>query len=744
MIALRKIVLKASTRYSITTATTASASITPAIMRNSGMMMTPTRGFQSTFSNKNKSFEDIMSHMKQAHENTIAKAAENAKFVQQAAHEASAEDSSPRFERHSKNRFADRYDRRDRDNDYGSDRRGGYGGRGGYGSRGGRGGYGGRERGDRVGNYVREQLPEAPEPTKIIDESFVPISPGDFKGTGLIRHELLEALEVNEYKEFTPIQKEAIIPALKTEKGLVCRAKTGTGKTLTFIIPTVEYVLNNHKPGIKALIVAPTRDLADQIVAEYNKVINGLDRKVRPKTLLICGGKPNRIDPRSPPDIVVATPGRLEADLKNPEISSLFDQLAYRVYDEADRLLDIGFEPSLDAIDRQIHRVRDQTVAPLKSLLFSATIDETIAKFARKHIHPNYDYINTVSENDADVHENIHQVLVKCNDQVDKFQTVFSYIVEELKVEGFKGMLFLPTKTAVDWFHKSLLEVLHSDVTKVHGEERSRYNVYTIHGGKSVGQRNHALASFKTHKQSLLITTDVAARGIDVKNVSHVIQMSPSSETADYVHKVGRTGRAGAKGTAITFICAQEVGYIKRLQQDFQIDFHEVTKSEDMPQFQCLENLVPDEFGLNDFMGSYMGYAASLIRTYRMDPTDVVREIGDFQRFVLQDPSAKLRLPRQVEGQFAKISPDVRQEYVSGGSKGFGFRTGGHRGEKRGGFDRGSSYDDGFRAKRYNNYERGYSQRDSYQSRGGRDGYRSYGGSNRDRYGGGNRNNEDF
>ncbi|EGW30951.1 uncharacterized protein SPAPADRAFT_52142 [Spathaspora passalidarum NRRL Y-27907] len=567
-------------------------------------------------------------------------------------------------------------------------------------------------------------------PSTTIDPSTIPKTPADLEGK--VSASIIESLKRNNFNTLTPIQQLSLLPLLKTEKGMVCRAKTGTGKTLTFIIPTLESAIARKTPGVDTLVVAPTRDLAQQIFEEYLKVISKLPAKVRkPRVALITGGRSGRINLRDPEAIVIATPGRLAADLDNRSAAELFDSLSFRVYDEADRLLDIGFEPTLDSIHDSIMRVRANPDKPLKSLLFSATIDDCMTNFAVKHINPKYDYINTVADDEPNVHENIHQILVECEDAIDKYQTAISYIADAVQEEHFRGIVFLPTKTSVDWLEDYLKQISQAGIAserRLFGH-KGEAQLLKIHGGMTVSRRENALRMFKNCPKGLLIATDVVARGIDVKEVTHVFQFGVSDDPLDYVHKVGRTGRAGKTGKAVTFLTTSERPYTNTLARRAQVSFKEMIKSSEIHQYDIYK-VQADYEETKEFMLPNFSFLIQTCDKYRLNLNKLVEENMEFFRRVTGEADAKIRLSGFMKGSLKRVSRDISDEYFVGGGGG---SAGGYR---DGGYSRGGGYNSG-RQGSYGNYTR--SDRGGYNNRGGDRGYNNRGGYNRGDRGSGNR-----
>lgn len=505
-------------------------------------------------------------------------------------------------------------------------------------------------------------LPSTKTDKKSKLESFQPVKFEDFKGKGYIHDSIINSLHKNDFKELTPIQQKSLVPIFNTEKGLVCRAKTGTGKTLAFAVPTLQYAYKNRGKGVSTVVLVPTRDLAFQIEEEYRKLISHLKYNERPNLELIIGGQRTSFNPRRPAEIVIATPGRLEKELQTDrKLAKCFSNVTYRIYDEADRLLDVGFESVLNEIDGLLYKVRT-TPKPIKSLLFSATVDEAISEFSKKHIHPEYEFLNTVTKDDLEIPENIHQQLIECTDGIDKVNVSLLELYGIMKQHNdYKVIVFLPTKTAVDWFYEYITSALDNELFELFSKPP---RVFMLHGGRSVRQRSAALKGFKVAKKGILISTDVAARGIDVKDVTNVIQMFPSVEIADYIHKVGRTGRAGKKGKASLFATPAELPYVLLLKRKRKVKFQEVIQSEKLNSSNIIDQIESPLDSTKEFLATMVGYLQQLQSAHRLDYDLLVIENMELYRKLVRDDKAMLEsriLSRIGKG----ISAHVKRRYFT-------------------------------------------------------------------------------
>lgn len=321
------------------------------------------------------------------------------------------------------------------------------------------------------------------------------------------------------YKTPTPIQDQAI-PVLLEGRDVVGIAKTGTGKTAAFLIPLINKILKNR--GERVLIIAPTRELAFQINEELTHLTFGLNI-----TSAVCIGgvniNPQRRKLAQKPNVVVGTPGRL-LDLENQRKLALFSFKSI-VLDEVDRMLDMGFIHDIKEI---ISRLPHQKHA----LFFSATMNNRIAEVM--HGFLNNPVSITIASQENSNH--IDQDMIKLNgrNKVDVLHDL-------LRTEGFdKVLVFGRTKWGVEKL--------------THALKDKRIKAASIHGNKSQGQRQRALEDFKNNYIQVLLATDVASRGIDVNDITHVINYDLPETKEDYIHRIGRTGRAGKKGVALTFI----------------------------------------------------------------------------------------------------------------------------------------------------------------------------------------------
>ncbi|HSX00415.1 MAG TPA: DEAD/DEAH box helicase [Patescibacteria group bacterium] len=331
---------------------------------------------------------------------------------------------------------------------------------------------------------------------------------------------LLANLARKGFVQPSAIQDQAI-PHGMAGRDVIGLANTGTGKTVAFAVPVLHRLLEN--PGSKALIIAPTRELAQQIEQELKMVAQGTGLF---GALLIGGSNmnPQLRDLRNKPQIVIGTPGRIKDHLERRSLDlSGFDTV---VLDEVDRMLDMGFVEDVSDILGKLSPER-------QSFFFSATLDRKVRELIDFFAHDPITITVTTSAGT----ENVHQDIVCYESMTDKLDQLHE-ILNKPEVE--KVIIFDDTQRAVERLSKEL--------------QSRGFKADDIHGGKTQGQRQRALARFKKDEIKVLVATDVAARGIDVKDVSHVINYSTPQTYDTYVHRIGRAGRAGNIGHALTFV----------------------------------------------------------------------------------------------------------------------------------------------------------------------------------------------
>jgi ATP-dependent RNA helicase RhlE len=350
---------------------------------------------------------------------------------------------------------------------------------------------------------------------------------------------VVDALSARSITEPFPVQEMVVRDAL-AGRDLLVQSPTGSGKTLAFGVPMVDLVEPGQK-GPRALVLAPTRELAAQIVEEIGSLTSA--RRLRIAAVYGGVGFGPQIAAARRADILVATPGRLEDLIQRGAVS--LRNVEILVLDEADRMLDMGFRPAVD-------RIVAKTPAERQTLFFSATLEGATGQLAaaytrdpRAHTHAEPEHAEASIE---------HRFLA-----VDSPAAKLDHLIEHLSAEeGGRSLVFVRTKRGADRLVKRL--------------RGRKLEAVAMHGDKTQGQRERALARFERGDVMTLVATDVAARGIDIPDVARVINYDAPEDRESYVHRIGRTGRAGRTGTGISFVLADQAEEMRKIRSVLGLD----------------------------------------------------------------------------------------------------------------------------------------------------------------------------
>ena len=456
----------------------------------------------------------------------------------------------------------------------------------------------------------------------------------------------IKALAKKGFEEPSPIQALTIPVLLKGEKDVVGQAQTGTGKTAAFGLPILE-MIDKSNGNVRAIVLAPTRELAIQVAEEINSFASGRKLKIVP----VYGGQSIEQQIRQLKkgvDIVVGTPGRVQ-DLIDRKILKL-DKLEYFILDEADEMLNMGFV-------EDIEKILESTNKDKRMLFFSATMPKEILKIAENHMRKDYEILKVESK---ELTTNLTDQIYFEVKQKDKFEALCRIIDLE---PDFYGIVFCRTK---------------NDVNELAGKLNDRgYDAGELHGDITQNHREVTLNRFKARKLNILVATDVAARGIDVNDLTHVVNYAIPQEAESYVHRIGRTGRAGKEGTAITFMTPSEY---KKLLQIKRITKTDIRK-EKLPEIKdvilsrkhrIIENItnILQEGNLNGFLdmakdllkeGNPEEIVASLLKSAYEDVLDT-SNYNEIEEATV-DHTGKTRLFIAL-GRVDKITPKKLVEFI--------------------------------------------------------------------------------
>ena len=414
----------------------------------------------------------------------------------------------------------------------------------------------------------------------------------EFRKLGL-SEKTLAALEKKGFEKPSPIQALTIPVLLNGDKDVIGQAQTGTGKTAAFGLPILEK-MDENKSGVKAIILAPTRELAIQVAEE----ISSLKGERRLKVLPVYGGQAMDQQIRAlrrGVDIVVGTPGRVQDHIRRKTL--ILDELDFFILDEADEMLNMGFVEDIETILAATNKDK-------KMLFFSATMPNEILRVAKRYMGE-FEVLRVKASELTT--KNTEQIYFEVRDG-DKFEALCRVVDVEV---GFYGIVFCRTKNDVDGVVSKLIE--------------RGYEAEGIHGDISQAQRERTLRKFKSKSVTILVATDVAARGIDVNDLTHVINYSIPQEAEAYVHRIGRTGRAGKKGVAITFVTPREMGKLSRIKRVANAEItrndipeiKEVLKAKKESLYACIGEIIEEK----DF-SVYSDMAAELV--LESNPIEVI------------------------------------------------------------------------------------------------------------------------
>jgi len=446
---------------------------------------------------------------------------------------------------------------------------------------------------------------------------------------------LVQATDALGFKNPTPIQEQAIPVLLSGTKDLVGLAQTGTGKTAAFGLPLLDLIDEAQKYP-QALVVCPTRELCMQIVSEIE-----LFKKFMPavQVLAVYGGTSIGLqirDLRRGVQIVVATPGRLIDLIERKAIN--LEQIKFVVLDEADEMLNMGFQDDIEFILQNTPK-RDAT------WLFSATMPPEIRRVSKKYMQAPMEI--TVGKMNTANKAIDHQYYVTSAHQ--RYETLKRLIDFN---PGIYGIIFTRTKADAQGIAEKLT--------------REGYDIDALHGDLTQQQRDKVMGEFRDKTLQLLIATDVAARGIDVKEITHVINYELPDDVEVYTHRSGRTGRAGSTGIALSIVHSREIGKLRQIERIVQVPFHkmEIPTGKDVCRkqfFSFMEKLLQADIS----HGDYETYVPMLAEKFAdISKEEVLKRVAamEFDRFLKYYENAEDLNVRERTREFGRARPQARGE----------------------------------------------------------------------------------
>ncbi|KIJ48828.1 hypothetical protein M422DRAFT_162204 [Sphaerobolus stellatus SS14] len=449
----------------------------------------------------------------------------------------------------------------------------------------------------------------------------------DYAAKGLISPDILKGIP---FEFCTPVQAETL-DAILTGSDVLAQAKTGTGKTLAFLVPIVERLSRNHSPNgdVSALILSPTRELAQQIASEAGMLLRGAGLQSRLGLQVFVGGTNinrdvNAIKGRC--DIVVATPGRLIDLIEQHNLRARLRSPQCFVLDEADRLLDSGFKAELEKI---IAALPPRATAPRQTLFFSATFPASVQKIARLSLLPTHKHVSTLTAEDIATHEHVDQYfgVVPMRDLYPTVAgTLAKWVSEDPKM---KVIIFTNTARTAGM----LAEALENIPLNI--------PIYATHSRLSQPKREKSMAEFRKTVSAVLVSSDVTARGIDIPDITHVLQVGLPSNVEQYVHRLGRTARAG-KGGSGTLLLADFEHFWMTSKGVSELGMKPLPMTSEVLQVSLWRDHMDKAFtSMSDktkcqSYSAWLGYYKGSLRNLRMTPEQIVQTANTYAREVLR------------------------------------------------------------------------------------------------------------
>jgi ATP-dependent RNA helicase MSS116 len=462
----------------------------------------------------------------------------------------------------------------------------------------------------------RVSTPPLAEPVPLDTPRFA-----DLGKENLLHPVLVKTITENmKFDHMMPVQAATLHDLLEKRIDILGQAKTGTGKTIAFLLPAIQTMLNKNrgtKSGISLLVISPTRELAMQIAKEASMLLQNLPQF---RVSFAIGGTNKEREERAilskeGCDILIATPGRLYDHLSNERVRNAFRNLDTLVLDEADRLLDMGFMAALKDI---IKCLPDKEATQRQGMLFSATIAPHVEKFAHLVLNKQYKFTSTIPKGEANNHERIPQLLVTVPSFHNVAPALVSAIRSEMKLVGkdrLKAIVFAPTACLADWYQHILASL--GDLPEV----------LVLHSKLSQGKRTNTTEAFRKSTSSILVATDVVARGMDFPNVSNVFQAGLPADKESYIHRLGRTGRAGKEGRAFFIVTESEAFFPKFTLRE--INF----QSSDVDYTTCVQEVEKAAISFENKAKVYqawLGYYKNYLKQMRWDLEKLVDEGNQF------------------------------------------------------------------------------------------------------------------
>lgn len=428
-------------------------------------------------------------------------------------------------------------------------------------------------------------------------------------------------MNANVSRYMTPVQQKVLTELPSLSSDCLVQAKTGTGKTAAFLLPAIQNLLNNSQPRkgkVGILIICPTRELALQIAKECEGITACLPRKMECYTAFGGTARASALSKflKGDPTILVATPGRLDDILGEEEVRNKLDSLKTVVLDEADRMLDQGFAPAIYKILKHLPPKSDGW----QGMCFSATLPEKVADVAKCVLFPGYTSLSTIDPSEAPTVDRVPQFHITVPTAAETFSALLALLETEYEQNpaDFKVIVFGTTANGVGLLYDLYKAAL------------PQFKLWELHSRMSQAARTRTTNEFKEASSGILFASDVVGRGMDFPNVGLVIQVGLPSSTEQYIHRVGRTARAGKSGRAVTLLFSNESFFVK-VNPSLPIKPYPTpiaSNSSDLEKYQTRINnalTFVDEDAKSKAYQAFLGYNKTYLKKLRLDPKQLVQ-----------------------------------------------------------------------------------------------------------------------
>lgn len=423
----------------------------------------------------------------------------------------------------------------------------------------------------------------------------------------------------------SPVQQKVLTELPSLSSDCLVQAKTGTGKTAAFLLPAIQNLLQGNRPAkgkVAILVICPTRELALQIAKECEGITACLPNKMECHTAFGGTARASALNKfmRGDPTILVATPGRLDDILGEEQVRDKFDQLKTVVLDEADRMLDQGFAPAVYKILKRLPPKSDGW----QGMCFSATLPEKVNDVVKCVLFPGYISLSTVDANEAPTVDRVPQFSITVPSATQIFPALLALIEAEYNQnpKDFKAIVFGTTANGVGLLYDLYKAAL------------PQFKLYELHSRMSQPARTRTTNDFKDASSGILFASDVVGRGMDFPNVGLVIQLGLPSSTEQYIHRVGRTARAGKDGRAVTLLFENESFFVK-VNKTLPIKPYPAAITADLIKYQQqIDRALTyvDEEAKSKAYQAFLGYNKTYLKKLRLDPQGLVQIANEYAK----------------------------------------------------------------------------------------------------------------